>query len=300
MLIKYLYTTLLFVAFAFPLSLTSQVIDLGPVKSHCASSEEMKLYDLITEYRRINKLPAIPFSRSLSYVARTHAMDLQFNRPDFGGCIPHSWSDKGKWKPCCYAHDKNRQLCMNDKPKEITGYKFKGWEMVYSGGEEAKAGDAFDLWKDLGLTNDYLLNTGKWLKSWKAIGIGFYGDYATVWFGEGVDPEKGFGPCVSDTSIVQSDTTVSKEMVTGEIPVIGVPQTGPKYYIITGSLNTLEKANHEVARLRGLGYKNARLIPKGSNFRISVAEFSGEVEAQAALPALQQTFDGAWVLKPGQ
>jgi hypothetical protein len=88
---------------------------------------------------------------------------------------------------------------MNEKPKEISGYKSKGWEMVYSGGEEAKAIDAFDLWKGLGLTNDYLLNTGKWTKAWKALGIGFYGEYACVWFGEGDDPEKDFGPCLKDT-----------------------------------------------------------------------------------------------------
>ncbi len=166
---------------------SGQGFDPGNPEHHCATQEEQKLYNLITDYRLDNKLPAIEFSKSLSYVARIHAMDLAHNRPDFGGCNPHSWSDKGIWKPCCYSKDENRIACMNNKPKELTTYKFKAWEVVYSGGEDANAQDAFDLWKDINLMNDYLLNTGKWTKPWQAIGVGIYGDYACVWFGEGVD-----------------------------------------------------------------------------------------------------------------
>lgn len=300
MYFRYLYKALLFVAMVIPISLVSQVIDLGPVKSHCASEEETKLYNLITEYRQIHNLPPIHFSKSLSYVARVHAMDLSFNRPDFGGCNPHSWSAKGTWKSCCYARDKNRLLCMNNKPKEVAGYKYKGWEMVYSGGEEARAEDAFDLWKGIGMTNDYLLNTGKWSKPWKAIGIGFYGDYATVWFGEGIDPEKGFVLCGSDTLPVKADSAETTNHSGVADTLIIAPQTGLKYYIITGSLNTLDKASREVLRLQSLGYSNAKLISNGSNFRISVSDYPGEAEALSALAALQQVFPGAWILKPGQ
>ncbi len=275
-----------------------QVIDLGPVKDHCATTEEVALYNLITDYRRIHNLPVVPFSRSLSYVARTHAMDLTYNRPDFGGCNPLSWSAKGKWKAICYFHDPNRIVGMNDKPKEITGYKFKGWEMVYSGGEEARAPDAFDLWKGLGLTNDYLLNTGKWIKPWKALGIGFYGEYACVWFGEGDDIEKGFGLCGADT-LPQPQEPEEQKLSDQSGNNQKISNASDKYYIITGSLNVLEKANREVTRLRSLGYGKAKLIPSGNNFRISIDEFLTESEAQANLPSIQQSFNGAWVLKPG-
>ncbi|MBK6962858.1 MAG: SPOR domain-containing protein [Bacteroidales bacterium] len=282
-----------------PFLSTGQMIDLGPVKTHCATSEEVELYNLINDYRRIHQLAPIPFSRSLSYVARVHAMDLSINRPDFGGCNPHSWSAKGKWKPCCYSRDPNRQQSMNEKPKEIVGYKFKGWEMVYSGGEEARAVDAFDLWKGLSLTNDYLLNTGKWTKPWKALGIGFYGDYACVWFGEGDDLEKEYGLCLPDTikpeqmDEKQTDVSIAEQ-------VTNPGNSVEKYYIITGSLNALEKANREVARLRSLGYTKAKLIPSGNNFRISIDEFPTESEAQNSLPDIQKLFGGAWVLKPGE
>ena len=292
MIFRFLYRIAVIIPVFLPVILAGQVADVA-VKNHCAVSEEVALYKLINDYRKINQLPAIPFSRSLSYVARVHAMDLTNNRPDFGGCNPHSWSAKGKWKPCCYAHDKNRIVCMNDKPKEITGYKFKGWEMVYSGGEEAKAADAFDLWKGMGLTNDYLLNTGKWLKPWKALGVGFYGEYACVWFGEGEDAEKGFGLCHTDTIPEQPadslQTAISDSAVQAE--------TSARFYIITGSLNNQEKAYNEVQRLRNLGYNKSRTLVSGENFRISINEYDTEKEATAALPEIQKLFPKAWLLR---
>lgn len=291
MIFRFINRLAILFAVLLPAMLSGQVPDITVVKNHCAEPEEVALYNLINDYRKINQLPAIPFSRSLSYVARVHAMDLTNNRPDFGGCNPHSWSAKGVWKPCCYARDKNRILCMNEKPREIAGYKFKGWEMVYSGGEEAKAADAFDLWKGMGLTNDYLLNTGKWLKPWKAIGIGFYGEYACVWFGEGEDTEKGFGLCQADSAGIQANdqSPPASDENQAAIPV--------KYYIITGSLNNQEKAYQEVQRLRDLGYNKARVLASEENFRISVCDYNSEREAVVALPDFQKLFPNAWLLR---
>jgi cell division septation protein DedD len=104
--------------------------------------------------------------------------------------------------------------------------------------------------------------------------------------------------CMSD-SIPQPQK--ADEQVVAPQPVNNQDKTNSvdKYYIITGSLNVLEKANREVARLRGLGYTKAKLIPAGNNFRISIDEYQTESEAQANLPAIQQLFTGAWVLKPG-
>jgi len=279
----------------------SQVINPGRLKDFCASEEEVKLYNLINEYRRIHKLPAIPFSRSLSYVARIHTMDLSYNRPDFGGCNPHSWSAKGVWKPCCYSQDKNRLLCMNEKPKEITGYKFKGWEMVYSDGEEAHAEDVLDLWKDIGLTNDYLLNTGKWVKPWKALGIGFFGEYASVWFGEGDDAEKGFGICNHNSVGNQTIDTIQQlpeqAPETVQVSDNDVNNAG-LWYIVVASLNTADKAETEIARLKQMGYSKATVLPWKNYFRIAVSDFKSGKEAEKALSDLQNAFPGAWILKP--
>ena len=272
--------------------LNAQEFTQYPIADQCAEDEEVQLYELLTEYRRINNLPPIPISKSLSYVARIHAMDLSFNRPDFGGCNPHSWSDKGDWTSCCYARDEKRLDCMNRKPRELTAYKAKAWEIVYEGGEKALAMDAFDLWKEIGLTRAYILNQGKWAKPWKAMGIGFYDNYACVWFGEGDDGEKLYLSCGPEAK----DLNRAPEAAAQEAIVI-TTQTSA-YHIIAGSLNSLEKANQEVTRMRGIGYPNSSIIPSGHNFRISIASFPSEAEAQQSLLKIKEILPDAWVLKP--
>lgn len=273
-------------------SLFAQEFTLHPITEQCAESEEVQLYELLTEYRRINNLPPIPISKSLSYVARVHAMDLSFNRPDFGGCNPHSWSDKGDWTPCCYARDAKRLDCMSRKPRELTSYKAKAWEIVYEGGEKALAMDAFELWKEIGLTRDYILNQGKWIKPWKAIGIGFYENYACVWFGEGDEVEKTYLTCGPDSK----DLNQGSEEAIPEANLSNTKESS--YHIIVESLNNLAKANQEVMRLRGNGYPNTSIVPFGHNFRISINSFPSQAEAQKSLQKVKETLPDAWVMKP--
>src|SRR5690348_12571833 len=73
----------------------------------CISAEEMKLYNLITEYRKSKKLKAIPLSLKLTQVAHAHTHDLSENYQfDVDNkCNPHSWSKHGKWSSCCYTPD---------------------------------------------------------------------------------------------------------------------------------------------------------------------------------------------------
>lgn len=299
-----------------------QNTDWGTPEKHCASNEEKKLYQLITSYRDSNNLPKVEFSRSLSYVARVHAMDLSLHRPDFGGCNPHSWSDKGKWTPCCYAHDENRVACMTMKPKELTGYKFKAWEIVYSGGEEAKADDAFSLWKEIGLFNDYLLNTGKWTKRWMAVGVGIYGDYACVWFGEGADVAGILKDCdatstktttvsertdnANNTDRIATDqgsrdtgvNIVPGDSLHGSGVIVMEQEMTPRYYIIISGVNSLEKADAFVKKLKEDGYKNAMYLPGKSNFRISTGYYPDEEAAYEELDKVKKYYPDAWVLKP--
>ncbi len=42
--------------------------------------------------------------------------------------------------------------------------------------------------------NAVIINDGMWSRSWKAIGIGIYGNYAVVWFGNEEDPVGGITP----------------------------------------------------------------------------------------------------------
>jgi hypothetical protein len=158
--------------------------------SYCISPLEMKLYNMINEYRARYDLPPIPLSKSLCYVASTHVKDLFYNHPDVEPCSFHSWSAEGKWKPFCYPRDEKKGNSVWDKPKELTPYKGKGYEIVYWENNPVTIDSIIPFWKSIGYFNSFLMNTGKWQgKNWNAIGIAICENYASAWFGEVQDPE---------------------------------------------------------------------------------------------------------------
>jgi uncharacterized protein YkwD len=164
----------------------------------CLSAEELKLYDLMMEYRKSKNLPPIPLSAKMTLVAQTHVRDLsenfQFDPKKEMKCNPHSWSKKGKWTACCYTSDHKQAQCMWDKPKEIAGYASAGYEIAYYSSRGATAKEGLDGWKVSPAHNPLIINEGIWSKAkWNAIGIGLYKEYGVVWFGELKDdsvPEK--------------------------------------------------------------------------------------------------------------
>lgn len=158
----------------------------------CLSAEEMKLYNLIMEYRKSKGLKPIPLSKKLTQVAQAHAHDLvaNYHFDQSNTCNPHSWSDKGSWTPCCYTNDHKQAKCMWDKPREISGYTGNGFEIAYFSSSGANAQEGIDGWKVSPGHNPLLINSGMWSSvTWKAIGIGIYGEYGLVWFGEVQDEE---------------------------------------------------------------------------------------------------------------
>lgn len=160
-------------------------------QNDCATAEEKKLYELIMSYRRSKKLALIPYSSRLSKVAQTHVKDLadHYDIETRGDCNPHSWSDKGPWTPCCYTSDHKQAQCMWSKPKEIAGYESSGYEISFFSSDGVKSAEALEGWKGSPGHHALIINSGTWNKiTWKAIGIGVYGNYAVVWFGEMEDP----------------------------------------------------------------------------------------------------------------
>jgi hypothetical protein len=153
------------------------------------TSEELKLYNLVTAYRTANGLPAIPLSTSLTFVAQLHAKDLDENRPDTGNCTMHSWSNKGKWQSCCYTADHAQKLCMWNKPSELTSYTGKGFEIAAQYSEGMNAQKALELWKASQYHNAAILNAGPYKTKWNAMGIGIYNNYAVIWFGHEADKD---------------------------------------------------------------------------------------------------------------
>lgn len=170
--------------------LSVKEISIHSLPETCLSKEEMKLYTLINEYRKQKKLPKIPLSKSLTFVAQTHSKDLMENKPVKGNCNGHSWSSKGNWSSCCYTPDHKQKECMWNKPREITNYTSNGFEIAYYSSSGASPEQALEIWKKSNGHNPLLINSGIWKKdTWNAIGIGIYQNYATVWFGTEIDPD---------------------------------------------------------------------------------------------------------------
>jgi len=148
------------------------------------SAEEKKLYDLVMAYRSEKGLPSIPLSKSLTFVAQTHVKDMEQNPPS-GDCNMHSWSSKGKWTACCYTGDHKQAPCMWNKPRELTNYKGNGFEISHWSSFGTDAQTAIYSWKNSSGHNAVIINEGVWKDHpWKAIGVGIFGSYSVIWFGE--------------------------------------------------------------------------------------------------------------------
>lgn len=96
----------------------------------CISPVEKQLFDKINTLLNEYGEKSLSLSASLSLVAKTHVDDLMKNRPDTSICNLSSWSDKGNWTSCCHNPYVPQQDCMWDKPKEITPYPYRGYELA--------------------------------------------------------------------------------------------------------------------------------------------------------------------------
>lgn len=260
----------------------------------CISETELQLYRLINEYRVIHGLEVVPLSRSLSYVAHMHVVDLHTNRPDMFGCGLHSWSAQGKWSPCCYAKDPNRLNCMWSKPRELTGYMGDGHEMILWENVQPSPRNVLEQWRALEPTNDMLLNRNRWSgRNWKAMGIGIYEGYVSLWFGEVEDREATIQVC--GTQMVLSQNFLIEEL-SQPTPTVAPPHV-ERYHLIVASFNNLKQAETEVSRLVKGGYTGASVIELKGNFRVSLQSFDILTEAQAMRRQLASQFKGIWILE---
>ena len=148
------------------------------------SATEKELYRLLMDYRAEKGLASIPLSPSLTYVAQTHVRDLTAH-PPAADCNLHSWSEYGDWMPCCYTPDLAEAKNMWNKPRELTQYKGAGYEIAFRNSAGATAMSAINAWKNSYGHNATMINQDSWSGiTWRAIGIGVYGEYAVIWFGE--------------------------------------------------------------------------------------------------------------------
>ncbi len=182
-----LFIAMLVSIFAFNNKKTSDV----NLNTFCLSSEEVKLYNMINDYRIKHKLPPIELSKSLSFVAKTHAIDFEkYGNPRDENCNLHSWSDNGNWEGMCYSDDHKMANLMWSKPQELTNYTGVGYELAAKTTGKMTPDLALHLWKNSSGHNNVIANLKNWKGiHWNAIGIGIYKGYACVWFGEEYDEE---------------------------------------------------------------------------------------------------------------
>jgi len=282
------------------------------------SQDENILYNMINDMRLQNKLPAISLSPELCKVAQVHIADLIKYKPQDRGCSLHSWSGSGKWTACCNTKEVFGIQCMKSKPREITGYKGDGYELIYWGEDKATPADAAALWKQVDASADMILSRAKWIGyDWKAMGVGIHDGYAILWLGDSVSstfpakpannavaaPKKVSEPVVAKPTVVEKEAARPKteprpveskvaEKAVRTQPVVS--QKG-KFYVIAGSFSTMEAANAELAKIKSKGFPASYVVEAESLFRIAITAFDTKDKADAKKNELKDTFPGIWV-----
>ena len=134
------------------------------------SDDEVALYRMLMDYRRSHGLSSIPLSPNLCRVARLHVRDLEAHPPS-GGCNLHSWSKYGPWQSVCYNGGQNAEF-MWSKPRELTDYSGKGYEIAAWTSGRMVADQAMKLWEESYPHDALILNSGNWeCLRWKAVGL---------------------------------------------------------------------------------------------------------------------------------
>lgn len=257
----------------------------------CITSDEYRLFILVNDYRQAMNLSGIQLSKSLSFVAKQHAIDLYTNKPDSNTCNFHSWSNKGNWKACCFEKEIKDKSCMLKKPMELTNYPGVAYEVVYWENKEANASKAFDQWRETSASRAILTNFKEWENyKWTSMGVGIYEGFALAWFGEEADVEKETVICGTNEKIVFTQTEKPEEQLV-------VSESSGRFYLIFGIFNSLDEAKTQVNKFNSEGFKKAKVVTKDNKFRISLSDYPTQALAQTAKKELPAKFKEAWILE---
>lgn len=265
-----------------PLSLTAQK---KLPKDFCISNMENNLFEMVNRLRTDYGKPQLQLSASLSYVADLHVGDLENNHPDTSICNLSSWSDKGDWTACCYNKYLHKPGCMWDKPKELTPYPYRGYELVTFFEDDFNTDSISNLWSDSKEVLDMILTRGNYAKKkWVCAGIGISNNYVSLWFGQRKDKLK--EPSICDKGNSTIDT----------IPAIVTTNKSNIYYLVFGSYNNMHDAREERKKFKN-DFKNCDILVKNDKYRIVLNKFNSLKEAMYAKQQLPFEYREAWILK---
>jgi len=252
-------------------------------KDFCISVEEHNLYEKINQFLKENGNKSLSLSKSLCYVAKTHVSDLLQNNADTSICNLSSWSDQGSWQACCYNAYVPNPDCMWDKPKELTNFKYRGYELAFYFEDSFNSDSIMQLIYSSRITRDMLLAKGNYSnKKWISLGIGINRNYACIWFAQRKDTEA--IPQLCDTTTIQT-------------PIVSTPVTENSYYIIGASFEVLKDAREAIKRFKQNGFKQSGILKSGNNHRVYLNKFDSLKEAMYFKQKLPYTYNDAWILK---
>lgn len=259
-----------------------------PGQEVCLSSDENRLAGLINDLRRQHKLPELTLSSSLTYVAKMHIQDLQTNRPDTSICSTASWSNKGTWTPCCITSLAPRLECSWNKPRELTSYHFRGYEISHYEEGIIQIDSLFLLWSKTWAILDMLLGRNAHSdKRWAVIGLAVSENYVSVWLGQRPDPAGKPNLC---------NDQQSQGLLLPDAQAVTSDKSG-KYYLIFASFANRPDANEAVRRFRNTGFLNANVLARDGRFRVYINTFSSLKEAMDAQEKLKVQYPDIWILK---
>lgn len=252
----------------------------------CISAQEKALFDKINQLRKVYGKKPLKLSASLSYVAKVHVDDLLKNNPDTSVCNLSSWSDKGNWKACCYNPYVPKQDCMWDKPKELTPYPYRGYEIAGYFEEEFNADSVIDLWSKEGEAVNILISEGEYSnKDWVCMGVGMNNNFVSVWLGQRADGTGAPNVCTDNVRVAEAPVAASDTL------------QRTAYYLIIASFKNINDAREAVKKYRKEGFENAGTLKSGETARVFLAQFNDMKEAMQAKSKLPYAYREAWIYK---
>lgn len=169
----------------------------------CQTPEDASLVSMLNAYRVQNGLQPVATSKWLSDTAQWHVYDRLANPGAVGGpCNSHSWSNNPpqgiSWIGMCYTSDHAQAQQMYAKPRQISVNRYvgNGFELTADTGGQQTAAQALAQWQGSPVHNAVILQQGAWAGvQFTGMGVAIMEGYATLWFGDGNDPDGGAIPC---------------------------------------------------------------------------------------------------------
>lgn len=181
---------------------------------------------------------------------------------------------------------------MWDKPKELTPYIYRGYEMVFNEEGIVQVDSVFYLWKTAYEAVDMLLSRNQHSdKKWLAMGVGVSENYVSVWFGQRPDPTE---KLISCKEAMRNNLSNSESESSQQLNISG--QTA-KYYLIYGSFNTRSDAEEAVKRYKKSGLQQVSILQKDGRFRVAIDAHNNLKDAMKSKERLHDQYPEAWIYK---